>query len=50
MNFVLQSAWKWFLYTRIHNVNKKKTDTSPPNKKLKLEDTRKHVYPSILQH
>ena len=47
MNFVLQSAWKWFLYNRCQNVNKKKPDGSPPKKKLKLEDTSKHVYPSI---
>ena len=35
------------MYTRSHNINKKKPDASPPKKKLKLEDTRKHEYPSI---
>ena len=44
MNCVLQSAWKWFLYNRRQNVNKKKPDPSPYNH---MEDTSKHVYPSI---
>lgn len=35
------------MYTRSQNVNKKSQDTSPPKKKLKLEDSRKHEYLSI---
>ena len=33
---IFQSSWKWFIYTRSQNVNRK-TDDGPPRKKSKLE-------------
>ena len=46
---VTQEAWKWFLYTRAHNVNRpnKESNGSPPKKLLKGENAQKHSYPDI---
>ena len=43
---IFQSSWKWFIYTRSQNVNRK-TDDGPPRKKSKLESVKKHDYPTL---
>lgn len=44
-----QGAWKWFIYTRSQNVNRKSCDdeTSLPRKKRKVDSVNKHEYPAI---
>jgi len=44
----LQSSWKWFIYNRTQNINRKSSDdTSPPRKKKKLATAARHQYPPV---
>lgn len=45
-----QTSWKWFIYTRSQNVNRKPSDdddAGPSKKKSKLDSLQKHDYPPI---
>jgi hypothetical protein len=44
-----ENAWKWFLYTRAQNVNRKDeiNSVAPVSKKTKHSDMAKHSYPII---
>ena len=42
-----QSSWKWFIYTRAQNVNRKHSDDGRPKKKSKFDSMKKHGYPPI---
>ena len=43
-----QSSWKWFIYTRAQNVNRKTTeDDEHPKKRSTLDSVQKHYYPPI---
>jgi len=47
----LQGAWKWFIYNRYQNINRKSSDESDetqPRKKRKVDSTLKHEYPTIM--
>lgn len=51
MDTSLQGAWKWFIYNRCQNINRKSSndsDETQPRKKRKVDSTLKHEYPTIL--